>query len=1318
MSATSPEATGHAGPFFEQHVDAAFLAFLLVRGVPPFMLRAELAEVHLQAAHLEWSTDDVVLVGVDRDGRKRRAAISVKRTFTVAKSDEECVDVFTKAWTDFKSSNFDRETDTLGLITRPGSERVFRALRMLIDTSRLSLDGADFAQRLAMPGYRDKMVRAHAKTIREIIGTAHGCVLSDEDLRGFLCCFDFVCLDLNTPSSATEALLLSLLRASAVAGQSPSVGDETWKELLRLVSHTSPDAGSFRWDALPAELRSLYSVSNAYVAGLLDPFEQMTNVVRDNAETAIAGHHEARTELVQRALGLLETNRVLLIGGLAGGGKTAIAKALFDASGAGRFATAMRAETLARPSIGEALVSIGTSLKKLQEATALHASKLLWIDGAERLLEKSERQAFNDLMRLVTADESWRVVITCRSYSLDTFKAAFLDHHGIQSELMFVPAFTAAELDAFKRACPALTRPLSSEPLRGLLANPFFLRMAARMRWSAEEALPATERDFRLAVWKQAVRKDDDVVDGMPLRRESTFVKVARKRAESLDAFIDVEDLDSGAVMKLKADTLLFESDEALGYFAPSHDVLEDWALLQWLDREYERAHRNWAPFIAALGTCPAIRRAFRAWLTERIGTDTAMLPKIAELVTDAGVQRHWTDDALVAVLRCDDPAPFLQANEQLLLRDGAQLLQRAIHLARVACQQSVTIDTTRGALRVQRPAGAVWQRLAEFVALHVEQLVPRCRALLLRFLEDWCELVSNDNPYPSGSNAIAAIARRLVAEVDIHAYSPDPVTKRALTVMLRVPRESADNIRDLAQQCLARRFHDHDPFVELVLSHFEGAAVCRDVRDVTLAIVEQVLRAPNPPDRTTRSYSPRETLAEAFGLDARLDHFGHPASALHGPFANLLAAHPRDGLQLIVETLNRVSAAHLAARGESFEFSFAVRDGRTVQHRGDGALWGMYRVNSGPEIIRSMLMALERWLLDLGKIDAKLLRHVLLQLMETAETIAITAVVVSVAMAYREELVDLTLEFLKHPLLLQLDRSRWTSDQTNSDKAFANAFPAFSMENAIYSDERVKSAELPHRRLHLEAVAVLLQHGPHRARVHALIDEQLAKLPGEAERSDEDRLWRLALHRMDARNVEIAKAEDGSAVLRIAPPPADVQALVEREAPVHAAIEEGIGLHNWANARYEGRDESSYPSSQWRSRLEDARTKRPVSYADARLIMAVVCLRDYAPDLAADERGWCIDTICAAFDKRAAADDDFGMGIGSGTREAARELAGLLARVNSSKEKRRLEDALARALLVDEHEISRHASVGIGRALHSHDPTLLKCFATALAGC
>jgi hypothetical protein len=63
--ASSPLATGGAGTFFEQHVNAAFLAYLLVGGVPPFLKDCQIDKIHFQAGHLGWRTDDLVAVGRD-----------------------------------------------------------------------------------------------------------------------------------------------------------------------------------------------------------------------------------------------------------------------------------------------------------------------------------------------------------------------------------------------------------------------------------------------------------------------------------------------------------------------------------------------------------------------------------------------------------------------------------------------------------------------------------------------------------------------------------------------------------------------------------------------------------------------------------------------------------------------------------------------------------------------------------------------------------------------------------------------------------------------------------------------------------------------------------------------------------------------------------------------------------------------------------------------------------------------------------------------------------------------------------------------------
>lgn len=79
----TPASTGGAGTFFEQHVDTAFLTLLLVRGIPPILTDCSVTEVHIQTERSGWNTDDVLDVGENGAGRRRRLIGQVKRTFTV-----------------------------------------------------------------------------------------------------------------------------------------------------------------------------------------------------------------------------------------------------------------------------------------------------------------------------------------------------------------------------------------------------------------------------------------------------------------------------------------------------------------------------------------------------------------------------------------------------------------------------------------------------------------------------------------------------------------------------------------------------------------------------------------------------------------------------------------------------------------------------------------------------------------------------------------------------------------------------------------------------------------------------------------------------------------------------------------------------------------------------------------------------------------------------------------------------------------------------------------------------------------------------------
>ncbi|UCF79076.1 MAG: hypothetical protein JSW03_02135 [Candidatus Eiseniibacteriota bacterium] len=96
--ATSPVSSGGGGTFFEQHVGALFLALLLVRAPLPVLKDCQVEEIDLQAKHLGWRTDDVLVSAVRPDGVRRRLAAQVTRQFTISEKDETCRKTFDDFW--------------------------------------------------------------------------------------------------------------------------------------------------------------------------------------------------------------------------------------------------------------------------------------------------------------------------------------------------------------------------------------------------------------------------------------------------------------------------------------------------------------------------------------------------------------------------------------------------------------------------------------------------------------------------------------------------------------------------------------------------------------------------------------------------------------------------------------------------------------------------------------------------------------------------------------------------------------------------------------------------------------------------------------------------------------------------------------------------------------------------------------------------------------------------------------------------------------------------------------------------------------------
>src|SRR5262245_19091163 len=112
--------------------------------------------------------------------------------------------------------------------------------------------------------------------------------------------------------------------------------------------------------------------------------------------------------------------------------------------------------------------------------------------------------------------------------------------------------------------------------------------------------------------------RDDYQQDAIHRERDVCFRSVAIERAKSLQSFVVPPAGYGVATQALLADGLLVE-DPSSNHVAPDHDVLEDWALIRWIDEKFRLLGHQPKDFFLEIGEELPIRRSFRQWSIEAL---------------------------------------------------------------------------------------------------------------------------------------------------------------------------------------------------------------------------------------------------------------------------------------------------------------------------------------------------------------------------------------------------------------------------------------------------------------------------------------------------------------------------------------------------------------------------------------------------------------------------------------------------------------------------------------------------------------------------
>ena len=322
--------------------------------------------------------------------------------------------------------------------------------------------------------------------IRQIL-TDEGVESPDEDVYWrFLRVVNVLSFDLNTATSQTEAWILSLLAACIADGSgSEEVARATWATLLKCVGRGRPAARGYTRGDLPPELRRRHApVSDADRSGLTVLVEH-GRTVRDGIRSMIGdGYVIERSAQVQLLAAKLAEQQVVIVSGVAGSGKSAMARELLVRLEDRYPVLSFQAVEFATAHVDETLSNAQTSLN-LQRLLALlagHDRKVVLVDGVERLLERSVRDGFSQFAATCPKDPSTQIVLTVRDYSLETVLNALIPNE-LNPEIFEVPALTDDELDAVGDSVPALAQVLGDARLRAFLRTPYLVDLASRLRW-------------------------------------------------------------------------------------------------------------------------------------------------------------------------------------------------------------------------------------------------------------------------------------------------------------------------------------------------------------------------------------------------------------------------------------------------------------------------------------------------------------------------------------------------------------------------------------------------------------------------------------------------------------------------------------------------------------------------------------------------------------------------------------------------------------------------------------------------------------------
>jgi len=1036
-----------------------------------------------------------------------------------------------------------------------------------------------------------------------------------------------------------------------------------------------------------------------------------------------------RSQTVEELMSKLSECSLVVLSGEAGVGKTAIIKDYYDMVRKTTPFFVFRAIEFNIININGLFDNYKPfTFQDLIEEHRAHSVKIIVIDSAEKLSDIEHREVFSEFLSTLLA-ANWKVLITTRYGYIDTLKFQLTEIHRAAFQSIIIEKLKLEDLHAL--AGKYNFNLPQNKRLLELLTTPFYLNEYLRTSNKLDETI--NYHDFKDTLWKKQIVKIEYQKNNAHIRREECFLKIAHNRANKGHLVVDAIECDDEPLRSLEFDEII-KHDPGIGGYFITQDIYEEWALDRVIERAFRR-EKDHHEFLQDIGMSLPIRRALRSWLSEKLHDSISEVKGLIEcIINDKDVASHWKDEVCISVLLSDYAVVFLQSFKDKLMEDNARLLMRLVFLLRIACKEIdeeffamlgiTTIEQDVSRIIFTKPKGNGWDSVIHFIYDNKEEIELSNANIIIPLLDDW----NNKNKNGETTKIASQIALfyynhydEIAKDGNYRYGSRDQGKEQLIKVILNGASEISVELKSIFDEVISKKLTKYtdkyyDIIVVILRSITDGSEVIKVLPNRVIQSAELFW---HQPPKTHYDYS--LDIEPYFGISEKHDLNYFPSSAFQTPIFQLLQAAPVETTKFILSFTNRAVEYYRKSKlgREVSVVKVIFDDNQSREQYVSNRLWNMYRgTHVSTDLLQSIHMALERWLLLNAKVATKeTIESWCLYLLRETKSASITAIVISVCLAYPPKLFNVASILFKVKEFFLYDTGRMIRDQ-NAKGTYSIGY-GLHYETDIFRNERIKTCDDPHRGLSLDHLAFKYQleqfEGESADEVRKrqkviwkILDKHYEALPEQSIETDADKTWRLYLARMDTRKMKTEFKESNEGVMVTFNPEidTDLRKFSEDSTGTAAAAIKHTSLKLWANYRFiRNPDYQQYKTFEDNPESVIAETREILENLEKgedpfpefnRTIPAYTCsvlIRDFVDKLSAKDKEFCRDII-TQFAKTPLMIQDYQYQIDDGTEPSISTLPKLMQHFpEGSKE---IKSSLILLLLNPWREITTFATRGI----------------------